>query len=61
MHPVDPIRTPRVEPATPTRRVVRRHEEPQDDGRRERRHEPEAEQANDEGEEPGGLHVDVLA
>jgi hypothetical protein len=60
MYPVEPIRPQRIEPAVPTRRVVKRHEEPEDDTGRERRHEPDQEQEED-GEETGGLHVDVLA
>ena len=60
MYPVEPIRPQRIEPAVPARRVVKRHEEPQDETGRERRHEPEQE-PEDGDEEPGGLHVDVLA
>lgn len=58
--PIDPVRLPLVEPAAPTRPVVRRHEEPHDEEPRHREREQERRQ-EDETEEPDGLHVDVLA
>jgi hypothetical protein len=56
--PVDPVQRPRVEPTAPTRRVVRGREQPheQPDPRRRQRDDEAG-----EGEEDGGLHVDVLA
>jgi hypothetical protein len=56
--PIEPVRQPLVEPATPTRPVVRRREEAHDEQpRREREEQP---RPDEDGDEPG-FHVDVLA
>jgi hypothetical protein len=56
LRPLDPIR---IEPAAPARRVERSGREPEKEGRGGRQ-EPPREQREDEAEDDGGLHVDVL-
>jgi len=58
--PIEPIRSPLVEPARPARPVVRRHEEHHDEQPPHRRRDDDRRGDDDEDEEPG-LHVDVLA
>ena len=57
--PIEPIRSPRVEPAAPARPVVRRRDEHNDEQPSHRRRDDDR-RDDDEDEEPG-LHVDVLA
>jgi hypothetical protein len=57
--PIEPLRPPLVEPATPARAVARRRDEQHEEQPSHRRRDDDRPR-EDEDEEPG-LHVDVLA
>jgi hypothetical protein len=57
--PIEPVRPPLVEPATPARPVARRRDEQHEEQPSHRRRDDDRPR-EDEDEEPG-LHVDVLA